>query len=307
VEGEFARHGPATKGSTMVDFRGTVLTEDSLRDLTYYLRLISRYRQIWLVASVCALNSLALRLPMPLLAGYIIDKVLAAKQERQLDAIAASLVFVTLFYIWMNYSSGRPGRGLEQPPGCASYPREGSIRPQPRPLFPQALSPQPSHPQPRMPMRRHKSWGNTDESGFAPAHTGPRQDRKRSGLVWEITAQIPQREALGEDDSELRMPKIAAHGACEQKKMQLSTRCPSICALAHRHDTGSRLVCATPGFEDSGKAKPSPHGCSPRGRTNAKPIGWRGYEFFGRARFPERTTRRLRAKYAAEEIQAFPL
>lgn len=86
-------------------FRGTVLTRDSLRDLTVYFKLISRYRHAWILAGVCVLGSVGLRLPMPLLTGYIIDKVLVAKHERQLDEIAASLVAITLLYIFLSYIS----------------------------------------------------------------------------------------------------------------------------------------------------------------------------------------------------------
>jgi ABC-type multidrug transport system fused ATPase/permease subunit len=70
-----------------------------------YGRLLRRYRRWWVIALACGTGALLLRLPMPLLTGYVIDRVITARNEPALDVVCSVLLVVTLAYIALSYVS----------------------------------------------------------------------------------------------------------------------------------------------------------------------------------------------------------
>lgn len=77
----------------------------SIGDLRQYWPLARVHWRGWLTVGVCGVVSVALKLPMPLLTGYVIDRVLVGGQVRTLDLIFLVLVILSAFNIVLGYVS----------------------------------------------------------------------------------------------------------------------------------------------------------------------------------------------------------
>jgi ABC-type multidrug transport system fused ATPase/permease subunit len=78
--------------------------ENKQRDrLRAYFKAIRAYTRAWVLTGFGTLASTLMRLPIPFLTGYIIDKVIPGKDYTKLNYIPTLLVLVTIAYVFLSY------------------------------------------------------------------------------------------------------------------------------------------------------------------------------------------------------------
>ena len=90
------------------------LSDRTARNLRAYFAILLRYRSVWLFTLPGTLLSVAMRLPMPLLTGYVIDRVISGRDALTLNRIGAGLVAFTVLYQGLNYAVDYLGFRIHQ-------------------------------------------------------------------------------------------------------------------------------------------------------------------------------------------------
>ncbi len=90
------------------------LSDRTARNLKAYFRVVLRYSSAWAFAFPGTLLAVAMRLPMPLLTGYVIDRVISGRDAVTLNRIGAGLVAFTVLYQGLNYAVDYLGFRIRQ-------------------------------------------------------------------------------------------------------------------------------------------------------------------------------------------------
>lgn len=80
-----------------------ILDEYSKKNLKKFFKILLKYKKKWLFIGILLLIVTLMKLPMPLLTGYIIDNIIIKNNSNLLNLICAGLVIITLIYLLFNY------------------------------------------------------------------------------------------------------------------------------------------------------------------------------------------------------------
>src|SRR5690348_16333691 len=75
----------------------------ALRNLRLFFKVLRDNRHGWVIAAFGMITLVLMKLPMPLLTGYIIDRVIGQKNLKYLTVICISVLLITAFYLFVNY------------------------------------------------------------------------------------------------------------------------------------------------------------------------------------------------------------
>jgi len=81
----------------------SIIDEQSRKNLKAFLKLLLKYKKQWLIAGFLLLLTTIMKLPMPLLTGYIIDNVIGKNNPVLLNYLCGGLILVTIVYIILGY------------------------------------------------------------------------------------------------------------------------------------------------------------------------------------------------------------
>ena len=81
----------------------TIIDDKSKKNLRKFFKLLFKYKKEWIWASFLLLIVTLMKLPMPLLTGYIIDNVIVKKNAELLNYLCGGLVILTILYLTISY------------------------------------------------------------------------------------------------------------------------------------------------------------------------------------------------------------
>jgi len=81
----------------------SIVDKQSREDLRNLFKLLFRYKREWIIASILLLLATLMKLPMPLLTGYIIDNVIIKNNSVLLNYLCGGLILITIVYLVLGY------------------------------------------------------------------------------------------------------------------------------------------------------------------------------------------------------------
>jgi ABC-type multidrug transport system fused ATPase/permease subunit len=81
----------------------SIIAEQSKKNLKQFLQLLFKYKKIWIITGALLLLITLMKLPMPLLTGYIIDHVISKNNFVLLNYLCGALVLLTIVYLVLGY------------------------------------------------------------------------------------------------------------------------------------------------------------------------------------------------------------
>lgn len=74
-----------------------------LPNLALFLRVMRVYKRAWVLVVVGSLSQILMKLPMPLLTGFIIDSVISKQRGSMLNWVSGALVITSITYLTLGY------------------------------------------------------------------------------------------------------------------------------------------------------------------------------------------------------------
>lgn len=81
----------------------TILDKQSKENLRKFFKILWKYKKEWIIAAALLFVVTLMKLPMPLLTGYIIDNVIYKNNSQMLNYLCGGLVLVTIVYLLLGY------------------------------------------------------------------------------------------------------------------------------------------------------------------------------------------------------------
>lgn len=80
-----------------------IIDEQSKKNLKRFFRVLFKYKKEWITAVALLILTTLMKLPMPLLTGYIIDHVISKGKALLLNYLCGGLVIITIVYLVLSY------------------------------------------------------------------------------------------------------------------------------------------------------------------------------------------------------------
>ena len=80
-----------------------IIDKQSRKNFKNFLKILSKYKKDWITAGILLFLTTLMKLPMPLLTGYIIDNAIIKKNTDLLNYLCAGLIILTIFYLVLGY------------------------------------------------------------------------------------------------------------------------------------------------------------------------------------------------------------
>lgn len=80
-----------------------IVDKQSRKNLRRFFKILFKYKKEWIITAFLLLITTLMKLPMPLLTGYIIDNVISKNNPALLNYLCGSLILITIVYLGLGY------------------------------------------------------------------------------------------------------------------------------------------------------------------------------------------------------------